>query len=168
MAHSQIAPAEDVQDWPTIEQAAGELKASIRTIWRHNERGVLEIRKRPIAGRKPVNVCNPHDLNKLKPPPYVVKSDSAEFISSQEMMLPVSRVGDALERIVTIFQERQDAVTMALPPSQKLWLTLGEARIYSGLGRKDLIELAASGKVQTRMSGNRRVFQRRSLEAFQG
>jgi len=159
--------SEDLQDWPTIEQAADEINASVRTIWRHNERGLLEIQKRPVPGRKPINVCNPSDLNRLKPPPYAVAKEEEAESTSREIMLPMSKVSEAVERIVTIFQGRQDAVMM---PPPRAWITPAEAAEISGLTEtyiRDRVRVGLIDAVRGGPHGALRI-RRASLEAFSG
>jgi hypothetical protein len=157
---------QNLKDWPTIKQAAQELKASVRTIWRHSKRGALEIRKRPVPSRKPINVCNPSDIDKLKPAPYIITQEAGDGSGGVEMMLPISKVSDALERIVSIFHERQNAVTVARP-IERIWLTLEEARSYSGRSRSCLLRMCREGKLVAEKDGGWKI-RRVSLEEFEG
>lgn len=51
--------------------------------------------------------------------------------------------------------------------SEKLWLSIDEAELYSGLARADLLRLAKSGDIVARKSSGWKL-QRRSLEEFNG
>jgi hypothetical protein len=57
----------DVSDWLTEAEAAAELDCSVRTIQRYASDGKIEMRKRQREGRKPESVCNPSDVDKLRP-----------------------------------------------------------------------------------------------------
>jgi len=57
---------QDEATWPGEAQAASILGRSIKTLMRYAEQRKIEVRKRPIPGRKPMNIFNPRDLQRLK------------------------------------------------------------------------------------------------------
>jgi hypothetical protein len=59
-------PLPPIEKWPTLEESAQLLGASVRSIWRYAQQGRIEMRKRPSPGRKLLNVCNPQELAELR------------------------------------------------------------------------------------------------------
>lgn len=160
------AVSTSVETWPTIDEAAVQLGISVRTIWRYAELKAIQLKKRKRAGKKPENVCNPRDLEKLMPSDVHVMPAEAE---TKALTIRRNTAGGAkpwegaLERIATILTKQNDTVAV----SQKLWLTLDEAAEYSGLARADLLTLCREEKLTARKSGGWKI-QRKSLEEFEG
>src|SRR5690348_7977261 len=61
-----------MSEWPTESEAAALLGASVKTLHRYAAKGLIEIQKRPRPGKKPENVCNPRDIERLKPAAHVM------------------------------------------------------------------------------------------------
>jgi hypothetical protein len=176
-------PEVDLTQWPSVEEAAVALRTSARSIIRHNERGELEFRKRPRPGKKPENVVNPADLEKLKPAPYPVKMPAPQFSPEPRQIFDHS----AMNRFVSGLAEAVASHTRALPPApepaaaprpeppavaldRKLWLTLPEASVYSGISSSKLRAAANEGLLRARPDGPRGalIIKRASLEEFAG
>jgi excisionase family DNA binding protein len=140
--------AHKFDDWPTLAEAAEQLNASLRTIWRHNERGQLEIQKRARPGLKPVNVVNPRDLDKLKPAPYVTSPAPIEETAVQVRKAQTPSLLD-VERIVSILQGRHDAVTIDRKPILKL----SEVRQLTGISVHRLKQAIEAGSLKAYRDG---------------
>ena len=169
----------ELDHWPTMEEAAQQLRISMRTMWRHSQRGALEIRPRAAAGRKPVNVCNPADVEKLKPGPYVyvarTEAQEAKHQAKNGVVPAIVPVATGLEPVTigAILEALQTIATVAtglkaVTDGTKLWLTLDEAALYSGMARSVLRRATISGEVASRRDGPRgaTIIQRASLERF--
>ena len=163
----------DVSQWPTLDEAAAQLQTSPRTLQRQHRRGMLELRKRPRSGRKPENVCNPADLERLQATAYVLPPETPPK-TTNGIATRVPRAGST--RLSESILER---LALALPPpagcpavplDRKLWLTLEEASAYSGFGRSVLERGIADGQLTAEKRGPRRawIVQRASLEIFAG
>jgi hypothetical protein len=161
-----------LSEWPTEAEAAAMLGTSVKTISRYASQGKIEILKRPRPGKKPENVCNPQDVEKLKPTAHVMPESGLALVpngnhpvrrASSEFVPLVPALGALIETISTAIQ------TMRTEPdgNGKLWLTIEEAQSYSGLCRKDLLRLCRDGKLEARKSPGWRI-RRASLEAFAG
>lgn len=181
-------PEVDLTQWPSVEEAAVALRTSARSIIRHNERGELEFRKRPRPGKKPENVVNPADLERLKPQPYPVRMENgtgARFQDEIANLPPPPMAGDRFERFLNAIEAA--TTQRALPPApepaaaprpeppavaldRKLWLTLPEASVYSGISSSKLRAAANEGLLRARPDGPRGalIIKRASLEEFAG
>lgn len=155
----------DEEHWPTEAEAAVLLRTSRKTIMRDAAKGLIEIRKRPRPGKKPVNICNPDDLDKLKPPAHVLPE-------SEPMNGNGLARASGEERLTFAYVLQQLLQRTAPPaplPEPKLWLTLEEASDFSGLGPRVLKRLCRDHKLtalKARGEGWRVL--RKSLEAFEG
>lgn len=172
----------DLSQWPTLEEAAAILKTSVRSLWRHNERGELEMRKRPKPGRKPENVVRPEDLEKLKPQPYPVRMPAPQFHPEAFSMTTPALTGNHLDRFLDALQNL--GAQRALPPpaeparpapaavdlDRKLWLTIPEAAVYSGFSSLKLRAAIKDGRLTARPDGPRGavIIRRAALEEFAG
>ncbi len=163
--------AQSLADWPTIEEAAAQLNTSVRTMWRHAEARRVEMRKRPRPGKKPENVCNPRDVEKLMPAAHVMPPEKAGAETGLARRVqngaPHPWQG-ALERIATILSAQQDGRIDTIGPTQQLWLSLKEASTLAGLSRKYLLRACEEGRLESVRDGRRRRIRRASLEAFAG
>lgn len=171
MATSQ-APLIVPSGYLTLGDTLTELGKSVKTVERLVASGDLESKLIPREGRKPERVYSAAAVARLK-------SENDRRRERRQATVPATRQIPAPPRITSLaippdtITTIRDAMSqfLASPPvriTDKLWLTLKEARAYSGLGRKDLLDLAEAGEIQTRKSGRRRLFRRASLEAFQG
>lgn len=173
----------DLTQWPSVEEAAAILQTSRRSIERKFERGELEIRKRTRPGKKPENVCNPADVEKLKPAAYVIQKyqeDEAEAPTPRNAPPRGStlddfalRLWEAIERARPAAIEGKTTIAPLLTVSElslKLWLTVEEAASLSGYAESKLRAAIAAGAVNANRGGPRRswIIQRASLESFEG
>lgn len=176
----------DLSEWPSVDQAAVLLKTSRRSVIRHNERGELEFRKRTRAGKKPENVVNPIDLNKLlekaAPRPFPVPSlPAAPQFHPEAFALTVPALkGDQIDRFIEALRDMTAPRALpapAAPPTPppdrvplhlKLNLTLEEAAVYSGYSTRKLSQAIADGRLAASKDGRRGAYiiRRASLESL--
>jgi len=168
-------------DWPNEAQAAALLGTSVKTIIRYADAGKIETQKRPRQGKKPENVCNPRDIEKLLPQAHVMPEASNGTAITRMPAEPARALDPApilamIRAIATAIETERQIVQIP-----KLWLSLQEAAEYSGLTKSDLLfvcresfraqeKCAAQplpGTLVVRKSGGWKI-QRASLEAFAG
>lgn len=169
----------DLSQWPSVEEAAVALRTSARSIIRHNERGELEFRKRQRAGKKPENVVNPDDLEKLKPQPYPVKMPAPQFHPEAFSMTTPALTGEHLDRFLDALRDlgAQRALPApaaeparpeppAVPLHLKLRLTIEEAAAYSGMSERKIRMNVEAGNLDASQDGPRGkwIIKRASLE----
>ena len=133
----------DLTEWKTKGEAAVILECSEKTIERMAGRREIERRDRRIAGRKPLPVFNPQDIERLQAASAVVEA------------FPVERQGNGGNALVKRsggaegFNPVIDLVAaMQLPRvkvNEKFYLTLAEAVELSGLSRAFLLRQIKSG-----------------------
>jgi hypothetical protein len=171
-----IVRMSQLETWPTEAEAAAQLATSVKTIARLAAKGKIEVRKRPRAGKKPENVCNPDDVQKLMPAPRVMPPDELEELETQEWLnAPMGKPATAslvpanaaavFTLIGTIAKAMETQREIVRTP--KLWLTLDEAADFSGLPRSAVADFAAEGRI-TAMKRGAWFVNRASLEAFAG
>lgn len=157
-------------DWPTEAEAAQILGTSVKTITRYGAKGLIEIRKRPREGKRPENVCNPRDVEKLKPAAHVMPAASQALVPAVRETALAPLVPEFVSFIRTISTAiatmRTDVQNGTI---EKLWLNLDEAAAYSGLAKRDLLELCRmeDPPIDVRKSGGWKI-RRASLERFEG
>jgi excisionase family DNA binding protein len=170
------APASEpfalLSEWPTEAEAAALLGCSVRSLTRYAEKGQIEMRKRPVNGRKPENVCNPSDIEKLKPrafllteqPGALVKRtpDAAEFRPLVELA-PTFRA--LMETISTAILTAQAETAGAREQGEKLVLTLKEAA-RTGFSVAFLRQAIEDGKLKHFRDGRRIKIVRSELVRF--
>jgi excisionase family DNA binding protein len=180
-------PEIDLSEWPSVDQAAVQLRTSRRSVIRANERGKLEFRKRARAGRKPENVVNPDDLKKLlesqEPKPFPVNMPAAaplQFHPDAFTMTTPPLTGDHIERFLDALRELTSqrmlpapeaaaiAPAPAVPLHLKLNLTLEEAAVYSGYSARKLSQAIKDGRLHATKDGRRGalIIRRASLESL--
>lgn len=169
----------DLTRWPSVEEAAAILQTSRRSIERKFERGEIEIRKRTRPGKKPENVCNPADVEKLKPAAYVIQNYQEDEAPAPRNAPPrgstlddfALRLWEAIERARPAALEGKTTIAPLLTLSElslKLWLTVEEAAALSGYAESKLRAAIAAGTVKATRGGPRRswIIQRAALEEF--
>jgi len=162
-----------VSEWPTEAEAAALLGVSVKTIGRYAAKGMVEMRKRHRIGKKAENICNPRDLERLKPAaqaivetappapipaPPVVQKD-AGFPSGFAPLAPALRT--LIQTISTALQD----VQIERSRKEKLWLTIEEAAAYSGRSKSWLLQACKEGKLVAEKDRGWRI-RRASLEAY--
>jgi hypothetical protein len=165
---------EEPDAWPTIEEAAARLNTSVRTMWRHAEARRIEMRKRARPGKKPENICNPADIERLMPAAHVMPEESFEVVainrpppSAPAMQQPWY---GALETIATILTRQNDTGAIdridgnRIDPD-KLVLTLKEAA-RSGFSIAFLRREVESGRLKSFRDGRTIKISRAALAAF--
>jgi|SRR3954464_2591976 len=182
-------PEIDLSTWPTLKEAAAILRTSVRSIWRENERGELEMQKRPRPGKKPENVVRPEDLEKLKPQPYPVRKlppmpQSFYRIAGMMQDPPEPELtGERFDRFIASLEAigqralpapaepaRPEPAIAAVALNVKLWLTIEEAAIYSGFSERKLRMNIEAGNLFAVPDGPRGklIISRARLEEFAG
>jgi len=169
-------------EWPNEAQAAAMLGTSVKTIIRYADAGRIETQKRPRPGKKPENVCNPRDIERLMPQAHVMPAEAVNGTAVARLPTEPSKALDPvpvlsiIRAIATAIETERKIVQMP-----KLWLSLDEAVEYSGLAKSDLLfvcresfraqekcyEQPLPGTLVVRKSRGWKI-QRASLEAFQG
>jgi excisionase family DNA binding protein len=150
-------PAE-LSEWPTEAQAAALLGTSVKTINRHAKDGRLELRKRPRAGKKPENVVNPADLDKLLPRAHVMRpeqenEDAPRALTRRDPVPANGAAGEFLafiRTIATAIETERYIVQMPLP-----WITVEEAATVSGLAANYLRRAIRDGRIEAVRGGPR-------------
>jgi hypothetical protein len=177
-----------LDSWPTIHQAAAALRTSTRSVLRAQDRGEIEIRKRTRPRKKPENVVNPDDLQKLiekeAPKPHPVRMpaiapapqfhpDAFAFTVPALQPAQIDRFLEALQnmtaqRALPAPEEAARPAAPAVPLHLKLWLTLPEASVYSGYSERKLRQAAADGRIHATKDGPRGaiIIRRASLESL--
>ena len=147
----------------TLNAVMTELGKSDSTIERLVSSGDLRSTTIPRPGRKPERVYAVEDVDRLKAA-KARPANSAGAIATR----PAGSAG-AIARGVTA-DVAHDLIERLMAPkplsvSEKLWLTIDEAAVYSGLAKADLRRLRGQGEIIARKSGGWKI-QRSSLEAF--
>lgn len=159
-----------------VDRAAAmrELGKSDSTIERLVANGELGSRTVPRPGRRAERVYSSADIERLKereeqraqarPPSALAVRQPSESPQWQAVQAILDRIQQQQTRLL-------DAPAAPAKPQveikDKLWLSLDEAVAYSGLARRDLIQMCREGKVVARKSGGWKIL-RKSLEVFEG
>jgi len=143
----------DVSKWPTEYQAADAIGVSVRTLQRYAEAGKIEIRPRPRQGKKPENVCNPRDVDRLLPAAHVMPADEPEPPAKPtEAMVRANGkpTFDVLGALIALVTQQQKLLAA---PEPKPWLTLDEAAEASGLTAAFIRRQIAEAKIAATRGG---------------
>lgn len=157
-----------ISNWPTEAEAAKMLKTSVRTIQRYAERGKIEVRKREREGVKPVNVCNPRDVEKLLPQAHVML-DAEEDPPEATAVGRVSPAGQQALTFGYLLQELLRRTAPQLPPpAPPPWITLEEAVELTRFSPWFIRRQIKAGKIEAHRAGHHGalLIRRSSLEAF--
>jgi len=154
------------------------LGTSVKTIIRYADAGKIETQKRPRPGKKPENVCNPRDIERLMPKAHVMPAESANGTAIARMSAEPAKTLDPdsvlamIRAIATAIETERQIVQIP-----KLWLSLEEAAEYSGLAVRFLRDAIIAPEnyregenligIRAGRRGSWRI-QRASLEAFEG
>jgi excisionase family DNA binding protein len=167
-----------LESWPTETEAAAQLGTSAKTIARYASQGKIEVRKRPRPGKKPENICNPRDVDRLRPVAHVMPDTgtqddalSDEFVEGAKNVLALrpkpqpetAAFLDFIRTIATAIETQRRIVQMPT-----LWLTLKEAAELSGLSKNYLKRMIESTKLQAVRDRRGWRIRRAALEAFEG
>lgn len=158
-----------LDNWPTEAEAAALLQTSVKTISRYAEAGKVELRKRPRAGKKPENVVNPRDIEKLLPAAHVMPEERPGAVALRPKTQPQQPEAAAffafIQTITTAIETQRGIVQIAKP-----WLSLEDAAEATGLSAGYLRRQIADAKIVATYGGPRGAIriQRASLEAFAG
>jgi hypothetical protein len=138
----------EISEWPTEAEAAAAIGVSIRTLQRYAEKGQIEIRSRPREGKKPENVCNPRDVDRLLPTAYIM----AEQEEPVQAPAPVHRNGHAkADAFFAFISTITSIATVAAGQNggivAKPWIRLEEAAEASGLEPAEIATLCREGRI---------------------
>lgn len=162
----------DLTQWPTIHEAARSLRTSTRSVLRAQDRGEVEIRKRTRPRKKPENVVNPDDLQKLieaeAPRPFPV-----QLPAPTPKAAPTYPPGldDFIHALVSAARARPEPAAIAppaVPLHLKLRLTIEEAAAYSGYSEHKIRMNIEAGNLEASQDGPRGkwIIRRASLEEW--
>lgn len=165
--------AVNVFTWFTVAEVAARLQTSEKTIMRYGDRRMIEVRKRPRVGKKPENVYNPADVEKLMPAAHVMPREIVPAVRNVSAPAPRLQIDTLLERIANTIETRmietkQTSQIPAVEIVHKLWLTLDEAAAYSGFARERLHAAITAGELRGEKRGPHGawIVPRAALEAF--
>lgn len=149
-------------EWLTLEEAVRILGKSAKTLERLVRSGALASKLEPRAGRKAERLYEAAGVQKLKqePPPRAApQALTVRPKAETALAVPQDFLRDALGQFVN----HRDRVGIR----EKLWLSIEEAGLYSGLCRNHLLRLCREEKLVAVKSPGWRI-RRASLEAFAG
>jgi|SRR5579884_330049 len=147
-----------LSQWPTIAEAAAALQTSSRSIERRIAAGEIEARHRPRPGRKPETVCNPADIERLKPQPFVMPETAANGALTKAEKIPAAGALDLIAAAI--------AGAHHTGPPARTWLTAAEAAEASGLSIRLLKRLASAGQIAAVRDKRQWKFHREKLAAW--
>ena len=153
----------DTSQWPTIAQAAATLQVSTKTLERKIKAGEIEAQHRPRGretgsakrGIRPATVVNPHDIERLKPPAFVLPPSQL----SNEVLVPASEKipgPSALDLLAAIARVPNQAHAPA-------WVGIEAAAEVSGLSAAFLKRAAKAGSIVAVRDKRQWKFQRDAL-----
>lgn len=172
----------ELDNWRTLDQAAGDLNCSRRQVEKLIERGQLTTTKRHQQGRKAVTVVDPGDIERYKNrtvpiKPAIVPPDTEVVEVPMRISESGGSVGASLGRdIAAAIAERFEQMIPKLfpapaadaevvPIADKVLVTMKEAAAL-GFNREKLAALAKEGKLENVGTPHRYRFRRRDLDAL--
>lgn len=170
----------DLSAWPTKAAAAAALQCSVRSLELRIQGGEIEVRPRRRPGQRRELVCNPRDIESLKPPAFVLPASSElKRANANGLAVPTTQRGDqppssgnapqALDALAAWLsttaaaQQPQNA-----PEEPKPWLTLDAAAQLSGLSQAFLKRECRAGNIRAVRDQRKWMIHRPSLLAFDG
>lgn len=168
-------------EWLSIEEAKERLNRSARSVLRLVADGKLASKLEPRPGRKPERVFSAQQVAELarnhssgavavrKAPAPRERRYSLPPAAQMHLALPQA-LGEAIQSLASALAYQADSARELkdeIPAHQKLWLSLKEATLLSGLAQRDVLKLAQTGRIVARKSGGWKIL-RKSLEAFEG
>lgn len=145
-------------EWLTLEEAMRALGKSRKTIERLVASQELKSQLEERQGRKSERVYSAEDVERLKRQPA-----TQALAPRQQVQLALPELGKEIGSAIRELADQPERVGITL----KLWLSLEEATLYSGLAKRDVLKLARDGRIVARKSGGWKIL-RKSLEAFEG
>lgn len=169
----------DLSSWPTKAEAAAALHCSVRVLERRIQAGEIEVRPRRRPGARRELVCNPHDVDSLRPPAFAMPAaevqgaDAADFAGHTAERLHqqqlIAAAPPSLPAIAAWLTEALHAKqSTATEPDAKPWLTIDEAARLSGLSQNFLKRECHSGALKAVRDQRAWKIQRTSLLSFDG
>lgn len=171
----QAARDNKYEGWPTKEDVLTQLGISERTLYRLVERKEIEQQHVRVPGRKPVNVYNPSDVERmakqtLEAQPAVFPAGKGPaFIPSPapRSLAPVPAKGGPEQLFRALLEATKQQAT-GIPADRKLMLSVRECVEYSGLMKKTVREAIADGSLKSIRQGRSVRVSRKELERFVG
>ena len=165
----------DLAEWLPKKDVCALLGIGPRTLDRVPQ-NVIEVKYRPMAGRRPLPVCNPDDVARYgQTMVQPVVFDNRQIVPSRESGADFGKaIGQefalALAEPVRELAARIESSRRDVEIKDKIWLTMDEAVRFSGLTRDMLVNAAESKTIQGFKSGRNGGgvwrFKRKSIEEF--
>ena len=134
---------QDFSNWPTKPEACQQAGISERTLERATSRDEVRTTIRRIPGRKPLKLYHPEDIERIR----------QSFLPSEAVRIPTKKVAT----------KRRLEVADITILEKKIFLSLDEALIYSGLPRSVITQLCQQGRLYAVKRGSWYI-SRKSLE----
>lgn len=150
----------ELSEWLTVAEAAAALATSARSIERRIRAGDIEVQHRARPGRKPETVCNPADIDRLKPAAFVMPATLVPVPAPASTHERISPAG-TLDLITAALQAA--AQREAPEPHRRAWLALDEAAEASGLSAAFLKRQAKAGAIAAVRDGRKWKFHREQV-----
>jgi len=157
-------PSPDLSNWLTKAEAATHLQISERTLDRRCDAGTgPERRERPRPGLKPEPVFNPDDVARLAAPKAHVMPPADFGIEPATLPAPARKHESQIARqpapndVLSLVLDRIAGAMEAKMQPPALYLTLPEARAYSGLSLALLRRHVKQGKLPSILDGATKV-----------
>lgn len=161
----------EFEEWPTLAEAAEQLTTTERSIQRRIAAQEIEARPRHRPGRRPETVCNPRDIERLKPTAHVMPADSGSRRELARLTPPAPAPPQPEAQALAPLLAALAATIGAGQHSEALdmnrrWLTLEEASGHTGLSSNFLRRQKKAGKVTAVRDGREWKYDRQSLDNF--
>jgi len=119
----------DLSTWPTKTQAAEQLGISVRALERRIEQHEIEALPRKRNGKRPETVCNPRDVDRLKPAAHVMPAAPSEMPGAPSEKSGPSPALQIMAALTAGLQQPRQPIR---------WLTIEEAAAQSGISSRSL------------------------------
>lgn len=129
--------------WLTRAEAAATLRCSEKTVNRYADGGKIQRTYRRVAGRRPLPVFHPGDVERIKKETVDVRPFAVPPAVDTPTLLPAllpRQESPALTAIAAL-------MAAVKAPQEKLFLSVDEAAQYTGLSRGYLLELLRRNKI---------------------
>jgi predicted DNA-binding transcriptional regulator AlpA len=131
------------EDWLPMGEVTERTGMSERTVYRMVTEGKLKQAQRPIPGRRPLPVFDPHDVEELAAATLKARP---QMISNETAIAPVRMLADAIRSAAHPEEQADDGLPLS-ELAHKVYLTTAEAVRYSGVTVDVLAEMVEKKKV---------------------
>lgn len=155
-----------IVEWVSLPEAAKTLQKSEKTIERLVKAGSIESKLEPRPGRKSERLYRAADIERLAQNGH--GSTAVARVPQSAVpakMAAVQLAPEIMDKFRHVVIDGMSAYASQVPTHLKLWLSLAEAREYSGLSKPTLLQAIRNGKVTAQKSGGWKI-KRASLEAL--